>query len=65
MSPLAAVEDAKDLQFDSEVEAIRSAAVTAAAASATVTVSDGDDSDGSSGQGEGGVADAAKELVAA
>nr|ATD53299.1 lycopene beta-cyclase [Undaria pinnatifida] len=65
VSPLAAVEDAKDLQFDSEVEAIRSAAATTAAAPATATVSDGDDSDSSSGQGEGGAADAAKELVAA
>ena len=67
VSPLAAVEDAKDLKFDSEVEAIRSAA---AAATATAMVGDGGDSDdqgdggGVSEKGEGGMADATKELAA-
>lgn len=68
VSPLAAVEDAKDLKFDSEVEAIRSAAATAASAAGEGGDSDdqGDSGDGGkvSGQGERGVADATKELVA-
>lgn len=69
VSPLAAVEDAKDLKFDSEVEAIRSAAATAALGAGEGGDSDdqGDSSgDGGkvSGKGEEGVADATKELVA-
>lgn len=67
VSPLAAVEDAKDLKFDSEVEAIRSAAAAARAAAMVGDSGDSDDQgDGGevSGKMEGGMADATKELAA-
>lgn len=71
VTPLAAAEDAKDLQFDAEIEDIRSAAAAAAAAAAGADGADGGDDDGGSGgsggmavRGEGLAADEAKELAA-
>lgn len=61
VSPLAIAEDNKDLEFDNEIEAIRSAAAAAAAAPGDGGV--GDD-DGVPGLGAS-VKDGAKELVSA
>lgn len=73
VTPLAAAEDAKDLQFDAEVDAIRSSAAAAAAAAdgdggEAADAGVGSDGDGSSegvATRENGVeVDEAKELAA-
>lgn len=64
VTPLAAAEDAKDLQFDAEVDAIRLSAAAGEDADAGVGGDGDDSSEGMAARENGVAADEAKELAA-